>query len=173
MHRVISCLIAAAAALALAAPALADTPTKRTLVVEGDEPAIDCGNGVVLTEHFRFTSERITFFDKDGNRTRFIDHGFYDGVIVNEATGTQFRDRNHYTLTVDLVARTATFTGAVFQIHELGGGPVLILDLGHIVYSLPPNSEVLQASAQHPITAAGLDDEAQLEAVFCEALGSL
>ena len=171
MHRLISFLIAAAAALALAAPALAHPPAKRALVVEGDEQPIDCGNGVVLTEHFTFTSERITSFDKDGNRTRFIDHGFYDGVIVNEATGTRFRDRNHYTLRVDLAARTLTYDGASFQIHELGGGPVLILDVGHIVYSLPHGSELLAASAQHPIAASGVDSPA-LEQVFCETLGS-
>jgi hypothetical protein len=164
---VIALAAATVVALAIAAQGLATPPVHRELVVSGEEEPIDCGNGVVLTEPFTFTSKRTTFFDSSGVRTRFIDQGFYDGVITNQATGERFIDRNHYTLTVDFVRRTIAVNGATYRIRSVDGGPVLVKDLGHIVFSLD-TLDTIEMSSKHAILAAGWD--APLEAAFCAAM---
>ena len=125
--------VVALAALAAAPAALADPPLHTVFTAGGSEAPMNCANGVVLTETFTFTADR-TIIVEDGVRVKLIERAFYDGVITNEATETQFRDRNHYTRIVDLRAGTVTYNGAIVQVHELGGGPVLALDVGHVVY---------------------------------------
>jgi hypothetical protein len=154
-------------ALVLAVQALAAPPVHSSFVVSGEEDPIDCGNGVVLTETFTFTSRRTTFSDAAGNRTRFIDQGYYDGMITNEATGERFVDRNHYTLKVDFVAGTITINGASYRIRSEDGGPVLVKDLGHIVFSLD-SLDTIEMSSKHPVLVAGFD--ATVEEAFCAAL---
>jgi hypothetical protein len=82
------------------------------------------------------TLNGITYLNSSGTPIRDIEQASFDGVITNTSTGDQFRDREHSTFIFDFVANTFTIDGQSFQFHPLDGGPVLVLDVGHIVFDI-------------------------------------
>jgi len=96
-----------------------------------------CANGTLLDEQGPVLTLRgVTYFDSAGNPIRDIEQARFDGIITNTATGEQFRDREHSTFIFDFTANTFTIDGQSFQFHALDGGPVLILDTGHIIFDM-------------------------------------
>ena len=114
------------------------------------------------------SSPAIALF-KDGELVRSLGHASFDGVITNEATGEQFRDRNHFSIEIDYVANTYTFRGPIFQLHSVDGGPVLILDAGTITGDLD-TGEVIRGSAKHPALFPNIF--ADYTDVLCEGVGA-
>jgi len=157
----------AVTSIVLAAPSWADPPVPYSFTTERVY-TFDCGDGVVLTEPYAYTEKGLDFF-KDGELVRSLGHASFDGTITNEATGEQFRDRNHFSIEIDYVANTYTFRGPIFQLHSVDGGPVLILDAGTITGDLD-TGEVIRGSAKHPALFPNIF--ADYTDVLCEGVGA-
>jgi hypothetical protein len=132
----------------LVAPAGATPPEHHTETIFEHEH-FSCPNGVELDEQGPvLTLNGITYFDRTGNPVRDIEQATFDGIITNTRTGEQFRDREHSTFIFDFIANTFTIDGQSFQFHPLDGGPVLVLDVGHIVFDIN-SADFISGSDMH------------------------
>jgi hypothetical protein len=135
---------------------------------EEEELTYNCEGGAVLTELGRATVSGRDFYT-DGVLTRTLVQVSFDGVITNERTGEQFRDSNHFSYEIDWLANTVTVRGVWYQIHNLEGGPVLLLDAGSITSALD-TGDVIRGSAKHPSLSPNL--YVHPAQVLCEAIGA-
>lgn len=164
-RRLFTALVTAALAVAvLAAPVAAAAPyTER--FTDSQVDTIDCGGfEVVMTRYF--TGQFTVYFDAAGNATRIQVTATVTGTVVNTTTGTTLPLRGGLQQTVDFVAGTAAFSGAVFLVTERGKGSVIV-DVGRYFVQFvdedPANDIVLLEAGPHDAIDQG-------DAAFCAAL---
>jgi hypothetical protein len=157
-----------ACSVVLSTPSWADPPEHITSSIESTDTFI-CPSGVVLTEPYTY-SESYRHYFRRGELDHTVGQAFWNGVVTNEATGAKFRDSNHFNFEIDWVGRTFTYRGALFQLHPLDGGPVLLLDVGSITWNLD-TGDVIRQSAKHPATSPNFFDRQHYTEVLCAAVG--
>jgi hypothetical protein len=160
----IALMTAALAVGVLAAPVAAATPyTEQITDLQVD--TIDCGSFTVVMTRW-FSGHFTVYFDADGNATRVQVTVSVTGTVVNTTTGTTLPLRGGLQQTLDFVAGTASFSGAVFLVTRAGKGSV-ITDVGRFVVQFvdedPANDIILLEAGPHDAIDLG-------DAAFCAAL---
>jgi len=164
-HRLFSPILTAALAIGvLAAPVAAATPyTER--FTDSKVDAIDCGGFQVVMTRW-FSGHFTVYFDASGNATRLQVTATVTGSVVNTTNGTTLPLRGAVQQTLDFLAGTSAFSGAVFLVTERGKGSV-IADVGRFVVQFvdedPANDIVLLEAGPHDAIDQG-------DAAFCSAL---
>lgn len=106
-------VVGAIVALATAAPAAADPPTRTTSTVVVDEPMVNwvCPNGSAVLGTFELTRTITVFYDAEGNPIRRVRQARFEGTLYSEDLSRSVPDGGRIHRVEDFVQRTNTITG--------------------------------------------------------------
>ena len=143
-------------ALTADAPVVVQQP-----IVEEDSVFANCGDFLILANGSG-TARTTVFLDQDGNPSKILFQGRYNGTLSNSVTGATLTDAPSVAnITLDLEQGTQTNVGTFFNITAPGEGGVFF-QTGRIVFPLGGGAPVFIAGQQPPPWV--------LVAVLCEAL---
>ena len=109
-------------ALATAAPAAADPPTRttNTVVVDQPEVAFICSNGSAVLSTFELTRTITVFYDAESNPIRRVRQARFEGTLYSEDLSRSVSSGGRIHRVEDFVEGTNTITGR-FGFAELPG----------------------------------------------------
>jgi hypothetical protein len=106
-------VVGAIVALASAAPAAADPPTRTTSTVVVDEPMVSfvCPNGSAVLQTFELTRTITVFYDADGNPIRRVRQARFEGTLYSEDLSRSVPSGGRIHRVEDFVDGTNAITG--------------------------------------------------------------
>jgi hypothetical protein len=154
------------AALAVAAPARATTPTRDSRVSIPYSFTIDCSRyGFDFTNVVQGVETLFveTFYDKDGDAVKLVLHDGFIETDTNSATGKTLPFSQTWVNTFDLLTGTRTIVGKALLMTDPGNG-IVIQDTGRVVFDAPEHTAF--EAGQHGPLHGDLDEFA------CSALAA-
>jgi len=147
MSRFARALGGAVVAVALAIGTVsAATPGTVEVSFHFSQPHFASCPGFAVDLEIDITRRITTFVDSDGNPIRIATHVTGIGTMSNPLTGKSLPDADHFTVTVDVLNGTRTFTGDV-RVDTAPGAGRVFRAVGRLVFG--PDGSVLFESAPH------------------------
>lgn len=145
---------------ATASSAWAATPD-RFEFSDSSPGTVDCGTFEDQYTDF-VDATGVVYFDQSGEPVRIVINWEHHSDDTNSVTGLTLHEHGHYTLTIDLVAGTNTFTGNQEVMNRPGAG-VVVQDVGKVVFDEDENLLFFAGGRKHSEELLG-------DAVLCDAL---
>jgi hypothetical protein len=153
MKRLLTAVLAIAALATFAAPAMAVPPVRSEFDFGGPLTNAGACGSYGVTWNIDGHVERWTFFDREGRRTKIVDHVTEDNTVVNTVTGLTLRDGPVNFL------QTVTFdpeTGQAQHIFIVGTSAIVrrgrevLVDRGPILIDAQTR-RILWSAGPHPL----------------------
>ena len=155
MSRLARAFCGAVVAIALSIGTVAAaTPGTVEVSFHSSQPDFASCPGFAVDLELDITRRITSFVDSDGNPSRIVTHVTGIGTMTNPLTGKSLPDANHFTVTVDLVNGTRTFTGDV-RVDTAPGAGRVFRAVGRLAFG--PDASVLFESAPHDDLDGSID----------------